>query len=101
MGLTCFLNDQWLPLEKAGMPVTDLAVQRGYGIFDYIRVNGDTPLYIDDHLDRFYHSASKMRLEVGYEAGALKKIIKELLKRNALPHSGLRLLLTGGESPDG
>lgn len=97
----CFYNDRFLPLQDAGLPVTDLGIQRGYGIFDFLRVTGNMPLFIDDHLDRFYHSAKEMRLPVKYAKHALKDILQKLIAQNDLPHSGIRILLSGGTSPDG
>ena len=62
--LHCYINKQFLPIEKAGVSVTDLLVQRGYGIFDYLRVADNKPLFLEDHLERFYNSANMMRLQV-------------------------------------
>ncbi len=97
----CFYKDHFLPLTEAGFPVTDLGVQRGYGIFDFLRVTENKPLFIDDHLERLYHSAKEMRLPLSYEKVALKELIQELIKQNDLPYSGIRILLSGGTSPDG
>ena len=60
--LYCYINKQIVPIEKAGVLVTDLLVQRGYGIFDYLRVANNKPLFLEDHLERFYNSANSMRL---------------------------------------
>lgn len=99
--LTCFLNNNFFPLAEAAMPVNDLGLQRGYGIFDFMRVTENVPLFWDDHLDRFYNSAAAMRLPVKQNKDELKAIIKKLIRENALPDSGVKLLFTGGASPDG
>lgn len=101
MQLTAYLNDQWAPLDATAIPVNDLGLQRGYGIFDFLRVTEGIPLYIDDHLERFFNSAEKMRLPVGKTADELKTIIRQLLAKNKLADAGVRILLTGGPSPDG
>ena len=36
MSLFCYSQNQIVPIEAAGVPVTDLLVQRGYGIFDFL-----------------------------------------------------------------
>lgn len=97
----CFLNGQYLPIIKSAISVNDLSVQRGYGIFDFLRVVGSQPLYLTDHLDRFFRSAREMRLDEGLDRGELIEIIFHLIHENQLPHSGIRILLTGGSSPDG
>lgn len=100
-GLLCFMNDRFVPEDQAALPVNDLGVQRGYGIFDFLRVSNGIPLFIDDHLDRFYHSAREMRLPVRQTKEELKGIFSALLQKNNLPDAGVRILLTGGNSPDG
>jgi D-alanine transaminase/branched-chain amino acid aminotransferase len=97
----CFYNDRFIALSDAGLPITDLGVQRGYGIFDFLRVTENKPLFIDDHLDRFYHSAKEMRLPIQYQQAELKEIIQKLIAQNGLLDSGIRILLSGGTSPDG
>jgi D-alanine transaminase/branched-chain amino acid aminotransferase len=99
--LMCHVEGRFAPLDEAGIPLNDLGLQRGYGIFDFLRVNGRTPLFIEDHLDRFYSSAATMRLTVPETRERLSEIIHELVGHNSLPSSGIRILLTGGPSPDG
>ncbi|WP_185152825.1 aminotransferase class IV [Fulvivirga aurantia] len=87
--------------EDASLGIRDLALLRGYGIFDFFRLSKGVPLFIDDHLDRFYAAAEKVRLDVPYTQQELKSRIGELLNLNEMPISGVRLLLTGGYTPDG
>ena len=96
-----FLNNQFLPVDKTFIHVSDLTTQRGYGIFDFLKVVNGKPLFIDDYLDRFYRSAKSMRLNVSQSREELKRIIHELINKNGLENSGIKLILTGGYSPDG
>jgi branched-subunit amino acid aminotransferase/4-amino-4-deoxychorismate lyase len=96
-----FLNNDFIPASEAKLPVTDLAVQRGYAIFDYMRAWDERLLFADEHLERFFNSARQMRLEVPVDAKRLKEIMSELARRNAMGISGIRITLTGGDSPDG
>jgi branched-chain amino acid aminotransferase len=101
MSVFCFANNQIQPIQNAGVPVTDLLVQRGYGIFDFLRVAQNKPLFIEDHLDRFFKSAEIMRLSIPQTRAEIKKIVDELIQLNQLPYSGMRLLIAGGDAPDG
>jgi len=96
-----FVNDTFLPTDLASLLVTDLSIQRGYGIFDYFMTMGDKPIFLDEHLDRFFRSAAQLRLPVGRTREELKTIIAGLQQRNAIPDSGIRMTLTGGYSADG
>lgn len=97
----CTINGNLQPANTGSMSIFDLAVQRGYGIFDFFKVIRQQPVFVEDHLDRFFHSAAQMRLDPGLSREALKAQIAELIGANDLPESGIRLTLTGGDSPDG
>lgn len=96
-----FINDTFTEAASASLLITDLAIQRGYGIFDFFKTVNGQPLFLDDHLERFYHSAAKMHLQPAYPAAELKEILQELMEKNKMPDSGIRITLTGGYSPDG
>ena len=96
-----FLNQNFIEEDKALIPFKDLAFQRGYGIFDFFRLLGNEPLFLEDHLDRFYFSAQGMHLPVPFDRETIKSAIFQLIHRNNLPHTGIRLSLTGGVAEDG
>jgi len=96
-----FVNGEFVPEEKASLLIGDLAIQRGYGVFDFFKVLDFVPVFLNEHIDRFYFSAEEMRLKVAYSKPELRKIIFELLDRNNVRETGVRLTLTGGYSPDG
>lgn len=95
------VNNELFLAEDARIGVSDLALQRGYGIFDYLKVIDNRPVFLEDHFDRFYNSAKEMYLEVGLTRAQLKKAIAELVQKNGVATSGIKLLLTGGYSEDG
>lgn len=96
-----FLNNEFLPAEKTFVHVSDLATQRGYGIFDFFKIVNGRILFIDDYFDRFYKSAEIMRLPVPLTRAELKKVIKQLVQKNGLGDAGMKMILTGGYSSDG
>lgn len=95
------INGSFVAEQDASILISDLSVQRGYGIFDYFRTVRRLPVFLDDHLDRFYHSAAFMNLPVETGRDQLKALIMELIEKNNLPDSGIRMTLTGGYSPNG
>ncbi|WP_188316101.1 aminotransferase class IV [Chitinophaga agrisoli] len=99
--LYSFVNHSFVPATEASLGVSDLALQRGYGIFDFCKVLNGRPIFLDDHLDRFYNSASYMRLAIPQDREGLKAILSELLQRNGAPDAGIKILLTGGYAEDG
>lgn len=96
-----FINNQFVDEDKAVIGVNDLAIRRGFGIFDFFRTVNLSPLFINNHLDRFYFSAERIGLGVPLTKKRLKEICYELIEKNKIPNSGVRLILTGGYSSNG
>lgn len=88
-------------LQDAFLHISDLAVQRGYGIFDFFKIQNNVPLFLDDYLARFYESARLMDLPVPFSPDELKKVLYQLMEKNQIPESGIKMVLTGGYSEDG
>lgn len=96
----CYINHRFLYYEDAKLHVSDIGLQRGYGIFDYfIGMDGRIP-FLEDYLDRFYGSAKMLNMEVPLERDMMKEKIAYLIQQNKLGISGIKLLLTGGYSED-
>jgi branched-chain amino acid aminotransferase len=96
-----FLNDTFIEEEKALLHATDLSIQRGYGVFDFFKVVDGVPVFLNDHLERFYYSAGEMRIDIGYPKEEMKRVILDLLNKNKASDTGVRITATGGYSPDG
>ena len=96
-----YVNGAFLPASQAALQVSDLAIQRGYGIFDFFKTLDHLPVFLDEHLDRFYHSAEQMRLDPGKDREQLIAVIRELAEQNNIANAGIKITLTGGYSPDG
>lgn len=96
-----YLNREILPLEKAFLHITDLSIHRGYGVFDFFKIKDGHAFFLEDYLDRFYRSAGIMHLVPPHSRPELKSILYELIEKNGLPDSGIKMILTGGYSSDG
>ncbi|SOD11169.1 aminotransferase class IV [Pedobacter xixiisoli] len=96
-----YLNGQLVSEDEAKLSVTDLAIQRGYGIFDFLKIIKGKPIFIEDYFDRFYNSANEMNLEIDLERKELHAAVNSLLAKNNIPNSSIKLILTGGYSEDG
>jgi len=96
-----YINKAFIPETDACLHISDLAIQRGYGIFDYLKTIDDKPIFLKEHLERFYYSAAQLHLPIEQKREELSAIIHELIQRHNMGTSGIRLTLTGGYSPDG
>jgi branched-chain amino acid aminotransferase len=94
----CFSNDRIIDSKNASIHPMDIGLIRGYGIFDFFRTSGYTPLFLTDYLDRFIRSAKKTHLHLSFSKEELAQIIHDLIQKNDLEQGGIRMLLTGGVS---
>lgn len=99
---TWYLNGEFVPAEKAVLPISDLGLQRGWGVFDFLRTYNGKPFQLIAHLARFRHSADKSLITVNNTAKEMESIINKLLSRNNVKGSvGIKLFATAGRSRDG
>jgi branched-chain amino acid aminotransferase len=96
-----YMNGAILPLVDAHLHITDLALLRGYGVFDFFKSVNGKPIFIEDHLDRFEKSMELMGLDIPYTRGHLRDHILKLIQLNEGNLLGIKLLCTGGYSEDG
>ena len=96
-----YFNSDFLPSSQSVLNWQDLSVQRGYGVFEFFRIRDRVPVFLEDHLDRFFRSASGLHLPVTCSREDLKKAIHQLIIKNEQARGAVRITLTGGYSNDG
>jgi D-alanine transaminase/branched-chain amino acid aminotransferase len=96
-----FINGEILPKDEARIPVWDLGLLRGLGVFDYFRVIEGIPVFMEDHVDRLFNSMEIMGLNNDVKREQWYAWIKEMVKVNQADMAGFRIVVTGGFSEDG
>jgi len=99
--VTGWKDGRLLDTADMTLPVRDLGVLRGFGVFDYMRTYGGIPFHLKDHLERLMRSAGLIGLEVRFSAEDLEAAVLALMEASGLSDAGIRIVCTGGESPDG
>ena len=100
--LICYANGRFMPLEEATISVRDLAVLRGYGVFDFLRTYDGKPFKLREHLLRLEKSAKAIWLDLPGTLDDIESIIYDTLQRNSLQEeANVRIVVTGGVSSDG
>lgn len=97
----CIINGELQSSQTASIGISDMALNRGYGVFDFFKVLQGTPLYIDAHLQRLFHSARQMHLQISEDALAWKTIIQQLMQANKVQDAGVKILVTAGYAANG
>lgn len=96
-----FVNGNIVPSHEANVNISDIGLLRGYGVFDFFRVVDGKPIFLEDYLDRFERSVTGLHLTLPYTRQYLTEKIYEIISLHQHPLLGIKLLCTGGYSPDG
>ena len=96
-----YLNGDIVPADAAAISPYDIGLLRGYAVFDLLRTVHGRPFLLAEHLQRLRSSAAQLGLVVPATDEEVVSAIEELLARNDHEEATVRLVLTGGVSPDG
>jgi branched-chain amino acid aminotransferase len=99
----CYINGEYIPTEKCALPITDLVIQRGVGVFDSLRIYDGKAFAITAHMERLENSARIAGINV--KNGEIIRDIARRLREGPLradcPDGGnciAKAYITGGDS---
>jgi branched-chain amino acid aminotransferase len=95
-----YVDGKFVPAAEAAFPINDLGLLRGYGVFDFMRTYNGKVIFIQDHIQRLARSAREIGLEFPWPTAEIIRLVGETLQRNDAVESSVRILVTGGSSPD-
>lgn len=95
---TYYVNGAFVPIAEAALPLNDLGIVRGYGVFDLLRTYGTTPFRLRDHIKRLESSAAQIGLAIPWSTQELEEIVLQSYQRNEIPDASIRIVVTGGPS---
>lgn len=93
-----YINGAFVPEDEAHLSVHDLAVLRGYGVFDYVPIYSGKPFHLMAHLKRLEFSARQLALSLPLSLDDLYDLTHALIAKNVPIDAGIRLIVTGGIS---
>jgi D-alanine transaminase len=97
---TAFLNDQFLPVDKARVSVLDRGFLFGDGVYEVIPVFRGELFRLDQHLTRLQQSLDAIYLSLpDWPAERLTRMMQELVARNGGGNQSLYLQVTRGAQP--
>lgn len=95
------INGQIVPVDKATLPIADLGITRGYGVFDFFRIIEGKVMFKEHYLQRFQRSMNHLGLDIGLTLEEIGQMMEELIDANESHNASMRLQATGGISADG
>jgi branched-chain amino acid aminotransferase len=86
--------------SEAVISIRDLAVLRGYGVFDFLRTYGKRPFHLEDHVKRLERSARLIGMTLKWSRRDIIHIVEDALSKSSHGECNIRILVTGGGSDD-
>jgi len=91
-----WVNGELFPPDRARVSVFDHGLLYGDGVFEGIRAYRGRIFKLRTHLERLFHSAKALRLEMPYSLDQLDAACRETLKANERDNAYIRLCVTRG-----
>ncbi|MFC5543352.1 MAG: D-amino-acid transaminase [Bacilli bacterium] len=98
MGFTLW-NDKIVKDEEVIIDKEDRGYQFGDGVYEVVKVYNGEMFTVNEHIDRFYSSAEKIRISIPYTKEQLHQLLKELVEKNELGTGHIYFQITRGVSP--
>jgi branched-subunit amino acid aminotransferase/4-amino-4-deoxychorismate lyase len=94
----CYFNGDLIPYNEITLHVSDLQLQRGYGIFDFFRArNGKIP-WLEDYTERVFNSLRLSEIDAEMTQDDFIAAIHRLHAKNGLADGAFKVIVTGGNS---
>ena len=91
-----FINDQYVPVAEASLPVLDWGFLHSDATYDVAHVWQGRFFRIDDYLDRFQRSMKSLRMSVPYSREQIREVMFELVRRSGLRDAYVEIICTRG-----
>ena len=93
-----YVNGEYVTAGRAALPLNDLGIVRGYGVFDLLRTYNRVPFRLRDHVLRLENSARLIGLALPWSTAQLEAVARETYQRNDIENATIRMIVTGGPS---
>ena len=100
MMLLCYIDGKFVKPEEAVLPLSDLIIQRGVGVFEAFASFNGKPLMLTPHMNRFAASAKSSGIENIPDVEFMKNVVREGIAKLGRD-ARIRTFLTGGDYFDG
>src|ERR1051326_1338966 len=96
-----FLNGQFVAETQAVVSVNDRGFMYGDGLFETMRVFNGKPFRMAQHLERMVRGADYLKIKLPHTPKELQQLAAQIIEKNSMPDSILRVTLTRGPGERG
>ena len=91
-----YVNGEFLPLERAVVPVEDRGYQFADAVYEVLRVYAGRVFALEEHLGRLARSLAGIRLQPGLTGAELQRLIAEAVRRSEFADATVYLQISRG-----
>jgi branched-chain amino acid aminotransferase len=96
MGLTIYLDGEYVPKEEAKVSVFDHGLLYGDGVFEGIRAYHGCVFRLEEHIDRLYAGAHTLMLGIPLTKAEMAGVVVNCCAANGIRDGYVRLVVTRG-----
>ena len=100
-GGSVFIDGDWKPLSEAKLSLFDWGFTRSDATYDVASVWKGAFFRLDDHLDRFFASMTKLRMAIPYSRDEVRTIVHGCVRAGGLRDAYVAMVCTRGVPPPG
>jgi len=94
-----WIDSKYVELAEAKIPILDWGFLRSDATYDVVHVWKGRFFRLDQHIDRFFESAKKLRMPCQISRDELKKILANCVSKGKLESAYVEMIQTRGMSP--
>jgi D-alanine transaminase len=99
MSRIAYVAGQYLPHRQAAVHIEDRGYQFADGVYEVLSVIGGRLVDEELHLSRLHRSLGELRIPPPMRDAALKIVMREVIRRNAVQRGIIYLQITRGQAP--
>lgn len=100
IGTHALHNGVLIPIEKATLPIDSVELMYGFGVYETVKLRNGRLFFIQDHVERLFHSASLIGINHPFTKTQVSQWIHDLIEKNDIASTNIKIILLGGDHPD-
>jgi branched-chain amino acid aminotransferase len=100
-GGTAYIDEQFVPISEARIPILDWGFLRSDATYDVVHVWRGSFFRLDDHLGRFLRSMQQLHMSLPHDRDRIREILFECVKLSGLQDAYVEMICTRGIPPAG
>ena len=96
-----YVRGRYVPIGEAAIPITDWGFLRSDATYDVVTVWDGAFFRLDAHLERFFASCARFRLDPGLSAQGITQVLAQCVRLAGLRSAYVEMVVTRGQPPWG